>query len=168
MNLIPEGKLIEDSLGRTIEFKSFWLSNQITNKEYREFWDYAKSNPDKELEWIDMSKINDITIKPQSRIKKIKYSEVVKISFNQENWPSDNYFESKEYNNSPVIGVPKELANYYCIWKTTKTFDSLNEDEMKSASSYYLPTTSQINYAQKIQPSLFAEKEVGFRITIDK
>jgi formylglycine-generating enzyme required for sulfatase activity len=168
MNFIPEGKLIEDSLGRTVAFKSFWLSNQITNKEFKEFLSYAKNNPDEKLEWVDISKINDRTSKPQPIIKQIKYSEVVKISFNQENRPSENYFESKKHNNSPVIGVPKDLANYYCIWKTTKTYDSLKEEEKNPAFSYYLPTTSQIKYAQKMKPSLFAEKEVGFRIAIDK
>jgi len=167
MNFIPEGEFIEDST-RTILFKSFWLSNQITNKEFREFWNYAKNNPNEELEWAELSLPADIKTKSQPIFKRIKYSELTKETISKKNWPSDNYFESNDFNDKPVIGVSNDLANYYCIWKTSKTYDSLKEEEKNPAFSYYLPTTSQINYAQKLNPSLFAEKEVGFRISIDK
>ncbi len=165
MHLFPEGKLVDDS-NRTRTFTPFYLSDQVTNIIFREFWNYANSNPGKELEWVDISKTSDITSKPQPIIKKINYSELVKISINKEKWPSDNYFESEEYNNSPVIGVSKDLARYFCMWWTYKFNANLTKNEMNSSSNLYLPSDSQIEYAKKTEPSFFSENEVGFRVAI--
>ncbi len=166
LHFFPEGEFINSN--QTIVVKSFYLSNQVTNAEFKEFWNSIKNNPDNEFEWVDISKPTDASSKSLPTIKKIKYSELAKISFNQENWPSENYFESKEYNNCPVIGVPTELQRFFCIWLTDKNFADLANNGINSSSNFYLPSDRQIEYAKKTDLSFFSDNELGFRVAITK
>jgi formylglycine-generating enzyme required for sulfatase activity len=159
MHFIPEGVLVEDS-GRKVTFASFWISNQVTNEEFREFWNDVKNNPQEELIWGDM------TTASQPIVKKIGYSEILKDTLDSTKWPTEHYFEAREFNDSPVIGVSEDLAKLYCIWKTNMTYDKLKEDERDPVSPYFLPPTLQLKYAQKSNPKLFSDNEVGFRIII--
>ena len=165
MYFMPAGEIVKDSIN-SISFNSFWLSSQITNKEFKEFWNYAKNNTDEELIWAEMSYLGDSKEKHQPIIKKIKYSELLKDSLSKKNWPTEFYFESEEFNDRPVIGVSSNLAAHYCIWKTTKTYEGLEENERNPVSPYFVPTTSQLEYSKKIKPDLFTIEEVGFRIVI--
>jgi formylglycine-generating enzyme required for sulfatase activity len=165
MHFIPDGEFVEAS-GGTISLKSFWISNHITNKEFREFWNYAKNNPQEELIWADMSPSKDRKSISQPIIRKVKYSELLKDHLNSNDWPTENYFESHEYNDSPVIGVSENLAKHFCIWKTKMVYDQLNESDRDPVFSYYLPNTLQMKYARTIKPELFTHNEVGFRIII--
>jgi hypothetical protein len=168
MNLIPEGELIDDSTGQTIVFKAFWLSNQITNKEFRAFWEYANNNPNNELEWAELlhRTLNDSKTKPT--IKRVKYAEITKETIDKKNWPSTDYFESTQYDNMPAIGVSTILANYYCIWKAYETQKRLQEVGQELSSSYYLATPLQCKYAQKKQPARFTKDDSGFRVVLDE
>ncbi len=165
MHFIPDGECIEDS-GVRITFKSFWISNQITNKEFREFLDFAKNNPQDELMWAEMVPPSDDKTTVRPTIKRVKYSELLQISLDKSNWPSGNYFESSDFNNHPVIGVSEELANYFCIWKTSITYDNLNENNRSPVAPYYLPSSHQLKFAKKTKPELFTNNEMGFRIVI--
>jgi hypothetical protein len=165
MHFISGGELVLDSGGK-ITSPSFWISNQITNKEFREFLDYAKNNPQEELMWAGMSISSARNSNSQPKIMKIKYSELLKDTLNTTNWPTENYYESPEYNDSPVIGVSEELGKLYCIWKTTMVYDNLNESEKDPVFPYYPATALQMKYARNTNPTLFSDKEVGFRITI--
>lgn len=57
---IPQGSFSDisikdnDTIKRKISIEAFWISNEITNKEYREYTDYLKSNPDDGLYWINV------------------------------------------------------------------------------------------------------------------
>jgi formylglycine-generating enzyme required for sulfatase activity len=157
MHFIPEGDLVEDTM-RKATVKSFWISNQITNAEFKEFWNYAENNPQEELIWADLTS--------QSKIKKIKYSEILLDTLNKANWPTKNYFVAHEFNDSPVIGVSEDLAKHYCLWKTIMTYDKLKEGEREPVFSYFLPATLQLKYARKTKPTIFSNNEVGFRIII--
>ncbi len=167
MHLFPEGELI-DSSNATIDFRPFYLSAQVTNIEFREFWDFIKANPDDEFEWVEISKSIDDSSKPQPTVKKIKHSELAKISFNQEDRLSDDYFESEKYNHSPVMGVSNDLKFYFCLWLTNKFNADLAENNIDSSSNFYLPSDFQIEYAKKAEPSFFTKNERGFRVAITK
>lgn len=165
MHFIPDGEFIEDS-GVRITFKSFWISNQITNKEFREFLDFAKNNPQDELMWAEMTPPSDDKTTARHTIKRVKYSELLQISLDKSNWPSENYSESSDFNNHPVIGVSKEMENYFCIWKTSTTYDNLDENDRDPVAPYYLPSSHQLKFAKKTKPELFTNNEMGFRIVI--
>lgn len=167
LHLFPEGEL-GDSSNITVNFRPFYLSAQVTNVEFREFWDFVEANPDNQLKWVEMPKLSDDNSKPQPTIKKIKYSELVKIPFNQENWPNDNYFYSEEYNDSPALGVPNDLKFYFCVWLTDRLHTNSSDSEVSYSSNYYLPSEYQLEYASKIEPLFFAEDECGFRVAIAK
>ncbi len=167
LHLFPEGELV-DSSNITVTFRPFYLSAQITNVDFREFWDFVKANPDNELKWVEMPKLSDDNSKPQPTIKKIKYSDIATISFNQENWPNENYFYSEEYNYSPVIGISSDLKFYFCVWLTDRLHSNSSDSEVSYSSNYYIPSEYQLEYASKIEPSFFAEDECGFRVAIAK
>jgi len=165
MHFIPKGEFIEDS-GKKATIMSFWISNQITNEEFREFWNYAKNNPNEELMWVDISQVycEEPTSKP--KIIRIKYFELLKDTLNDVNWPTESYFEALEFNESPAIGVSEELVKYYCIWKTNITFDNLSKRDKNPVFTYFQPTSLQMKYARKTKPTIFSDNEVGFRIII--
>jgi hypothetical protein len=165
MHFIPEGELVEDSV-RKVTFNSFWISNQITNSEFREFWNYALNNPQDELIWAEMSLSKGEKPSSQTVIQKIKYSELVKDALIETNWPIADYFVSQEFNSSPVIGVSENLAKYFCIWKTSMVYESLDEKERESGYTYYVPSSLQTMYARKLKPTLFSKEELGFRIVV--
>ncbi|TCO07294.1 SUMF1/EgtB/PvdO family nonheme iron enzyme [Natronoflexus pectinivorans] len=165
MHFIPEGKM-DDDPNMVVSFPSFWISDQITNKEFQEFWQYAKNRPNDELSWAELTHAPGDPYSSQPVVRSILFSELLKEIPDSTNWPVVNYFGSDQYADKPVIGVSEKLAAYYCIWKTTKVYDNLNEHERDPIYPYIVAPDLKIRYAQICRPELFSEDEVGFRIVI--
>jgi len=108
-----------------ISLDAFYISNEITNKEYREFTDWAKNNPEEIL-----SKPKEIIFKknPEPGKTKVwtipdwrKMSDLLpKLIDSNALYKLDkrfrNYFTDEKYNDYPVVGVSKNAAKYYCAW----------------------------------------------------
>jgi formylglycine-generating enzyme required for sulfatase activity len=113
--LIPSGTY----KGATIQ--AFWMSNEITNADYREFVNYVEHHPNDTLCWEDAS----------AHIKCMKYSEIAGIAMVdttvlQREFESNKemkkkfkgYYNGVEFNNYPVVGVSYNQAVMYCAWRT--------------------------------------------------
>ena len=117
-----------------ISLDAFYISNEITNKEYREFTDWAKENPEKILikrkevifkknpepgktrvwivpNWITMSDLLPKLIDSNAMFKIDKRFK--------------HYFTDVKYNDFPVVGVSKNAAEYYCVWLNDLEFKKI-------------------------------------------
>lgn len=108
-----------------ISLDAFYISNEITNKQYREFTDWAKENPDEIL-----TKPKEIIIKKNPEPGKTKVWTVPSWTTMADLLPSlidsnamyivdkryINYFTDEKYNDYPVVGVSRNAAEYYCVW----------------------------------------------------
>ena len=118
LTLIPisDKEHIED-----INLKPFLASNEITNKEYRNFIYDIISNKDPNL----IYEIKDFftpKIKPEEILPYLidtlaLSKEYIEGSKNYVKYK--NYFTSKKYNNYPVVGVSYIGAYFYCRWLTS-------------------------------------------------
>ena len=137
MVAVPQLEFISDkSIGSEtskkihLSIESFYCSNEITNKEFREFTDWVKNNPDKML---GIRRERSIKVKdPETGIIR-EYT----YTFPKIIWMSDllpklidssalfrldkrfkNYFTDKKYDDYPVVGVSRNVAEFFCDWKT--------------------------------------------------
>lgn len=57
MTFIPPGELtvIKDSVEKTVSINAFWISNEITNKEFREFVNDLQNNPDSSIYVVNLN-----------------------------------------------------------------------------------------------------------------
>jgi formylglycine-generating enzyme required for sulfatase activity len=133
MVAVPSLELLSDkSIGKDssqmvqISLESFYISNEITNKEYREFTDWVKNNPDQVLArskelvgsknefgktrvWTVPVLIGMVELLP----KVIDSSALYKLDRRYK-----NYFTDEKYDDYPVVGVSRNNAEYFCCWKT--------------------------------------------------
>lgn len=117
---------INDSTGNiNISLDAFYISNEITNKEYREFTDWVKNHPEEILSkpkeviftknpepgktrvwtvpnWVSMSDLLPSLIDSNAMYKLYKRFK--------------NYFTDEKYDDYPVVGVSKNAAEYFCAW----------------------------------------------------
>jgi formylglycine-generating enzyme required for sulfatase activity len=133
MIAVPSLELLSDrSVGKDssqkiqISLESFYISNEITNKEYREFSDWIKNNPEQILARSKEIKgsINEFG---KTRVwtvpvfigmdellpKVIDSSALYKLDKRYK-----NYFTDEKYDDYPVVGVSRNNAEYFCFWKT--------------------------------------------------
>jgi formylglycine-generating enzyme required for sulfatase activity len=108
-----------------VSLDAFYISNEITNKEYREFTDWAKEHPDETL-----VKTKEIIIKKNPEPGKTRVWTVPVLITMRELLPKlidsnamykvdrriKNYFTDEKYNDYPVVGVSKNAAEFYCNW----------------------------------------------------
>jgi beta-lactamase regulating signal transducer with metallopeptidase domain/formylglycine-generating enzyme required for sulfatase activity/lipopolysaccharide export system protein LptA len=145
--------------------EGFYISHEITNKEFREFTDWAKNNPSESIYVINDTSTfvkNPKTGKTREMIfhlpKRIDVS-VIMNEFIVSKAPyspdsnHQNYFNDERYDDYPVLGVSKRMAEYYCSWKTKAETIFIHD----STGGYY-GTSSSIDYNYRL-PS---EKEWDF------
>jgi len=175
LTLIPDGKILlnDDNLVKNQEFtvtlRSYLISNEITNKEFREFVAYAKANPEKKLEWVELKP--DVKIKDRkAHITYLYYKDILKNIIDtlslakefplksKEYQQYKNYFSDKKYDNYPVVGVTNEGARLYCIWRTHTENNELEIKGKPRELSYRLPTMPEWYFAKTFNPKLSNEK----------
>lgn len=152
MEFVPQGsfKMQVDSSTKTISVDAFWMSNEITNKEYREFTDYAIQHPTDSLSWVNFDNTtNALNIKEhiKSCTYQQLYPELIDSLACSKDYPinSDkynkykNYFTDKSFDNYPVVGVSQKGAKFYCIWRTKMENLALEKKNKPFIMEYRLP-----------------------------
>lgn len=141
--------IIEIEPGHTREVKvdDFWMSNEISNQEFRKFYTDIINNPNDTITWIDFTPMKSQkgtfdkeTIKPvvvKEALKDIS-SKIIDLSVSNSIPNKANYFTDSKYDNYPVVGVTYYGAMYYCIWRSNLE----NNDHAKGTNmqDYRLPT----------------------------
>lgn len=128
----------------------FWMSNEITNKEYKEFINALNLAPNDSLCWINYNNTQSTNNKSH---KCISYSDASKniidtTVFNKENKQYKNYFNNKEFDDYPVVGVSYNSARLFCIWKTQSEIEKLKKDgKTPYINDYRVPLEEEWYYA---------------------
>lgn len=147
-----------DTVVKTISVAPFWMSNEITNKEFREFTNYLTNNPNDSLCIIDWNKAKKDNKESfdNGKFDKAKYTRCVKnkeiskiiidtLLIKNDKPEFKNYFINKKYDDYPVVGVSFRGATFYCIWKT-RTEKEKNGPQYKM-NDYRLPVAEEWKYA---------------------
>ena len=152
MIFVPSGSFnIKDgSDQKTISIDAFWMSNEISNKEFRDFFEQLKRTPNDTICRIDFSKMkSDKNQKPT--IIKNSHSEIINRLMSESAWKiipgKKNYFTDPKYDNDPVVGVTYEGATYYCIWRTNQENEKLRKKGKPTTHNFRLPTELEWEYA---------------------
>ena len=169
MVFVPQGSYDMTNSAR-VAVDAFWMSNEITNAEYREFVEWTKSNPDKKLyqNKYSVEVFND----PKKGVTKdtvivktipIEVSTFIAdmidpLSLEKTNKNFINYFTDKKYDDYPVVGISFKMAQYYCLWKTMIENDQLKEKGLPPVQSYRIPLESEWEYVAQ-QPVSMKDKE---------
>jgi two-component sensor histidine kinase len=115
----------------TVSSVGFWISNEITNKEYREFANDIISNPENILRWEERKYNSSISSYEEFKAVEI-YSEIARslidsalnvTVFYEKQLQKINiikYLNDDRYNDFPAVGVPLKGAEYYCRWLNQK------------------------------------------------
>jgi formylglycine-generating enzyme required for sulfatase activity len=166
MTWAPEPKIVNVSV------EAFWMSNEITNAEYRRFVDWAKNNPDKKLY---QTKFSQETVSDPKK-GTMKDTVIVKIipvevsglipemidpsAMEKVNKDFKDYFTDKKYNDYPVVGVSFKLAEYYCIWKTMMENQRMKTEGLPNIHAYRLPMEAEWEYvAQQPYDNISTKKD---------
>lgn len=167
MVFIPQGAF-EMNITRNSETKvsqvtvdAFWMSNEVTNREFSEFVDWAKNNPNKELN--KLTPITRAVIDPKTGNRKdtslIELIPIEVSSFNADiidplalekvNKDYKNYFTDSKYSDYPVVGVSFKMAEYYCLWKTMMENNQLKEKGLPMGHAYRIPLETEWEYVAR-------------------
>jgi len=160
MQFVPMGsfEMVTESGKKIISIQAFWMSNEITNKEFREFTDYAKLHGNDSIYWFQKSK----NIQENKIIYKYSYKEIAGILIDSMAMPKEypenskeyafykNYFTDKKFDHYPVVGVSYQSARFYCIWKTNMENLKLKKEGKQLMNDYRIPTDEEWCYAADI------------------
>lgn len=158
MSFVPRGsfvmKVIEnkDTVKATVSVDAFWMSNEITNSEYREYVNDVKQHPDGHLYWIDYEKaVKDKNLSKtkegmQKYTMSLKYSEIVRDIIDVTKLPYSDYFTNKKYDKYPVVAVSQRQATFFCTWKTKRENDKFKKLGKPTVHDYRLPTEAEWAY----------------------
>ncbi|OFX28433.1 MAG: hypothetical protein A2X08_15405 [Bacteroidetes bacterium GWA2_32_17] len=150
MQFVKQGgfDFIGDSTSKKITIAPFWMSNEIANKEYREFTDYVNAHQNDTLNFtiFDSISVNKYIVYKQLNKEIIDSMALAKeYPVNSDKYHLYlNYFSDKKFDNYPVVGVSYFGAIYYCIWKTM-----IEQAKNKNIliNDYRLPTEEEWFYA---------------------
>lgn len=110
LTLIPSGESLYE--GNKISVQAFYISNEITNKQYRAFTDYAIQHPNEGLSYNDAS----------GKIHFMKYwvmqKDIIDSTVMEKAAGSNfkNYFTNPAFDEYPVVGVSLNDAIWFCAW----------------------------------------------------
>jgi len=143
--------------------KGFYISNEITNKEYREFTDWLKKNPDESF--FQPKDITSAVKDPVTGImrevifhlwERIDVADILTETIDSTAMEKldnkfKNYFTDKKYDDYPVVGVSRKAAEFFCHWKTrtevmTTKFrikDMPGTNMLLSSDDYRLPSEEE-------------------------
>lgn len=176
MRFVSQGtlkmKIIENNKPKeaTVPISSFWVSQEITNKEFRVFLNYVVENPGKIVIYNEQKRIligDSVSGKIHDSVftKKsfLRYSQVLSqlidsTILEKENIQFANYLTDEKFNDYPVVGISYKAALFYCIWKTEMENNKLKEQGKPTAPEYRLPTLSEWEYIAS-QPEISRPKD---------
>ena len=157
-----------DSIKVTISVAPFWISNEITNKEYREFYNHVKQTPNDTIYWIDYRRLS-IDSKSLTRenimsyLNKKSHSEILSDLIDYSVWDSNpekkDYFLKSKYNNYPVLGVTFDGAMFYCIWRTNQENEQHKIKDEPPIQNYRIPLENEWEYVATFIDKDIAEKK---------
>jgi len=151
MNFIPMGTLVikNDTITREVSINAFWMSEEITNKEYREFINSLKNNPNDSIGVIDFNKFEKTKNKKEV-LKFSSYRDILENVIDTSVWNSDNqyknYFNDKKFDDYPVVGVTFTNAVLYCCWKTKMENEENKKKNSPYTTIYRLPFEAEWEY----------------------
>ena len=131
---ISKSNIKGESKNISISLDAFFISNEITNKEYREFTDWVKNHPDDTFTKTKEVIFTKHKEPGKTRVWKIpvfvKLSDILPTLIDSDAmYKADkrfkNYFTDKKYDDFPVVGVSKNAAEFYCQWLGSLDFDSV-------------------------------------------
>ena len=166
MQFIPAGSFVEDNYikgndtikNATLTVDAFLMSNEITNREYREFTGWVKSNPDKELRVMiyrrrpvtdSKGHTNDTIISVMLPVKAAELLPDLIDSgcLGRVDKKFVNYFSTNKFNDYPVVGVSYTMATMYCVWKTQTENEKALAEGRSESFAYRLPFETEWAYA---------------------
>jgi hypothetical protein len=159
MTFVPASTItVPDSVGKPkeIKFAPFYVGNQVTNIEYREFLESLKANPDRKLvKVVRDEKVNG----PDTAHVVTHYKNALLVSAPTGMLPTPDYFTSPKYDNYPVTGISPEGKRYFALWKTKQERDLPRNI---AGPVYMLPTPQQqfLLQSRKLEPLSKAGKRL--------
>lgn len=151
---------------------AFWMSNEITNSEFREFISWAKDNPDKKLYQTKyhLEVVSDLkkgTTKDTVIIDLIainvstfNFDMIDSLSLEKTNKDYKDYFTNMKYDDYPVVGVSFRMAQYFCLWKTMLENEQRKEKGLREVQPYRIPQESEWEYVAQQPITKFVESEL--------
>ncbi|MBI4947307.1 MAG: SUMF1/EgtB/PvdO family nonheme iron enzyme [Bacteroidetes bacterium] len=150
-----------DTATSLISVQSFFITNEITNKEYREFTDYANSHLNDSIMRVELG---EKTPTRNFKIISHTYKEIIKSLIDSTAMAKEysdnsemhnkykNYFTDKKFDNYPVVGVSYNAARYYCIWKTTQEEENkiLKKKGQSVFFNFRVPLIEESDYVSSI------------------
>jgi formylglycine-generating enzyme len=164
MEFVPQGsfqmKTTRNSVTTVtnVTVDAFWMSNEITNVEYRKFVDWAKTNSDKKLYQAKYSvevftdpkkgSTRDTMILKMIPIEVSTFNSdmIDPLSLEKVSKDYKNYFTNNKYNDYPVVGVSFKMAEYFCIWKTMLENEQMKEKGLPNIQAYRIPLETEWEY----------------------
>jgi formylglycine-generating enzyme required for sulfatase activity len=140
LKLIPRSSFTAASNGQNtqVAIDAFYMSNEVTNKEYRAFVNDLKQHPNDTLFVIEWRLLQSGSNKPA--ISKYMYSELREGAIDTTVCEKVNYFSNSQYDDFPVVGVTRQNAMFYCAWLTQKENQKKKEAGKPYVMDYRLPT----------------------------
>jgi formylglycine-generating enzyme required for sulfatase activity len=169
--LVPKGTYtIQNGLSiKIVSIDEFRMSNEITNKEFREFYLSIMNTPNDTISWINYSKINSLNRSgrnddSRSIVEKSAYSDILPNLISFDVWDTlplcKFYFYNPKYDNFPVVGVTCQGAMFFCLWKTNKANKNSPGKKNSIIVEYRLPTEFEWEYAATFKVIEKADKRV--------
>jgi formylglycine-generating enzyme required for sulfatase activity len=150
LKLVSGGRytmVVKPGLTKDVAVDDFWMSDEISNKEFRKFYWDISNNPNDTISWFDVSKMksnkktsDDKMIKPDVVKESYKdiLNKIIDLSVCNSIPNKENYFTDSKYDNYPVVGVNYYGAMYYCIWRSN--LENNKNAKGKNLQDYRLPT----------------------------
>jgi formylglycine-generating enzyme len=148
-----------DTSSVTVSVMSFYMTNEITNKEYRKFVEYLKNNPADCLTILNIKKFSAYKLSKNKNKKdyfiSVKNSELLKDIIDTTVWNDHkdgttiykNYFSDSKFDNYPVVGVSYENAAWYCVWRSKTENDERAKAGKPLENDWRVPTEAEWLYA---------------------
>ncbi len=158
---------IIDNKKASITVAPFWISNEITNKEFRAFYLYAKQHLSDTVFWVDLVAGSQKAKKP-AFVNSAKYADIIADLIDTTIWNSEpqatkysDYFSNPKYDNYPVVGVSYAGARFYCMWKTQQAHKANLDKGLPLAHDYRIPLETEWEYAaQKLLEHVLDNRNV--------